>query len=226
MKKYFVFGICFSTQLLMAVIPLTASADTCRQGYVWREASQNDHVCVTPETRDQTLADNRTQPREKCPRGLVWREATPQDHVCVDLGTRAQAWDDNAHAQERFQKKAKKHKKYISAAEVAVVNVGGPAELNSASGATLWADIQYSTHYESTMQIWVEEYPAGSGCSGDIHQTNGGRLDIRVAAGERSQRFYFPWNGHRTKAGFLQIGARLNGIEAMSGVCLRFSLRR
>jgi hypothetical protein len=32
--------------------------DTCRQGYVWREASPGDHVCVKPETRDQARADN------------------------------------------------------------------------------------------------------------------------------------------------------------------------
>lgn len=32
--------------------------DTCVQGYVWREAVPDDHVCVTPETRDRTRADN------------------------------------------------------------------------------------------------------------------------------------------------------------------------
>jgi len=33
--------------------------DTCLEGYVWREAVAGDHVCVTPETRDQTAEDNR-----------------------------------------------------------------------------------------------------------------------------------------------------------------------
>ena len=32
--------------------------DTCKQGYVWREAFPNDHVCVTPQTRQQTQDDN------------------------------------------------------------------------------------------------------------------------------------------------------------------------
>jgi hypothetical protein len=32
--------------------------DTCRQGFVWREAVPGDHVCVTPETRTQAWDDN------------------------------------------------------------------------------------------------------------------------------------------------------------------------
>jgi len=32
--------------------------DTCRQGFVWREAFPNDHVCVTGATRSQAQADN------------------------------------------------------------------------------------------------------------------------------------------------------------------------
>ncbi len=38
--------------------------DTCRQGYVWREAYQGDHVCVRPWVRAQARRDNwRTQHR-------------------------------------------------------------------------------------------------------------------------------------------------------------------
>ena len=33
-------------------------SNTCKQGYVWREAFNGDAVCVTPDIRDQTLADN------------------------------------------------------------------------------------------------------------------------------------------------------------------------
>ena len=36
-----------------------ASADTCIQGFVWREVVPVDHVCVTPETRQQIVEDNR-----------------------------------------------------------------------------------------------------------------------------------------------------------------------
>jgi hypothetical protein len=31
---------------------------TCRQGYVWREATAEDRVCVLPEVREQTRRDN------------------------------------------------------------------------------------------------------------------------------------------------------------------------
>lgn len=96
MKNYFAYGICFVALMLAGAIP--CSAGGCPQGTVWREATSDDHVCVTPERRAQTWNDNKTNPNETCPRGLVWREATPQDHVCVDPGTRAQTWDDNANA--------------------------------------------------------------------------------------------------------------------------------
>lgn len=32
--------------------------DACVQGYVWREAVSQDHVCVTPGTRNQAAYDN------------------------------------------------------------------------------------------------------------------------------------------------------------------------
>jgi hypothetical protein len=32
--------------------------DTCEAGFVWREASPDDHVCVSPEARQQTREDN------------------------------------------------------------------------------------------------------------------------------------------------------------------------
>jgi len=96
MKNYFAYGVCVVALMLAGATP--CSAGGCPQGTVWREATPDDHVCVTPERRAQTWNDNKTNPNETCPRGLVWREATPQDHVCVDPGTRAQTWDDNANA--------------------------------------------------------------------------------------------------------------------------------
>lgn len=86
--------------------------DTCRQGYVWREAVPNDHVCVTPKTRSQTAYDNsqtaaRIQPGGgaygsfTCRQGYVWREAVPNDYVCVIPKTRSQAAYDNSQAQNR-----------------------------------------------------------------------------------------------------------------------------
>jgi hypothetical protein len=86
--------------------------DTCRQGYVWRDAFQGDHVCVTPATRTEAAVANREagahrQPGggaygpDTCQQGYVWREAHPQDHVCVTPATRAQTADDNRQAAAR-----------------------------------------------------------------------------------------------------------------------------
>lgn len=35
-------------------------SDTCRQGFVWREAQPGDNICVTPATRSQARQENRT----------------------------------------------------------------------------------------------------------------------------------------------------------------------
>ncbi len=82
----------------------TQYALPCAQGYVWREASSIDRVCVTPATRTQTAADNaaagsRHLPNSTtCVQGYVWREAYPGDYVCVTPATRAQAQTDDANA--------------------------------------------------------------------------------------------------------------------------------
>lgn len=87
--------------------------DTCKQGYVWREATPEDHVCVVPETRAQARRDN-AQARYRvsrvsqasgpgtCRTGYVWREATADDLVCVTPAIRAQARADNAAAGSRY----------------------------------------------------------------------------------------------------------------------------
>jgi hypothetical protein len=85
--------------------------DTCKQGYVWREAIPSDHVCVPPATRSQTAFDNsqaasRRNPTgpfgsDTCIQGYVWREAFPNDHVCVPPATRSQAAFDNSQAANR-----------------------------------------------------------------------------------------------------------------------------
>ena len=86
--------------------------DTCIQGYVWREAIQNDHVCVTPGVRDQTaednrLADSRRSPTggaygpDTCLPGYVWRVVVPTDLVCVTPETRDQVQQHNQLADSR-----------------------------------------------------------------------------------------------------------------------------
>jgi hypothetical protein len=80
--------------------------DECLQGYVWREAGPNDHVCVTPQTRRQAAIDNRAAAsrvnptdriygKDTCAQGYVWREAIPGDRVCVLPEIRRQAAADN-----------------------------------------------------------------------------------------------------------------------------------
>jgi hypothetical protein len=93
-------------------LPRRLAADTCKFGFVWREATPNDHVCVAPGTRTQARDDNAHAVErvnranhdfgaDTCLYGFVWRETTPADHVCVTPGTRSQAADDNAHARDR-----------------------------------------------------------------------------------------------------------------------------
>ena len=93
----------------ITVLPGTtpASADTrgpdeCRMGYVWREATAGDHLCVTPGVRTRTRAENaqaaqRREPGggpygpDTCRQGFVWRETRPDDHVCVTPDVRTEA---------------------------------------------------------------------------------------------------------------------------------------
>lgn len=90
-----------------APLVLPYGPDTCKDGYVWREAFEGDTVCVTPQTRAQAAADNaqataRREPNggpygpDTCRSGYVWREARPSDLVCVTPETRAQTAADNA----------------------------------------------------------------------------------------------------------------------------------
>jgi hypothetical protein len=98
--------------IVAVTAPKPFGPDTCKQGFVWREAIPNDHVCVVPSERDQARIDNaqsgqRRQPGggasgpDTCRQGFVWREATPADHVCVTPETRARVTNDNQHVGER-----------------------------------------------------------------------------------------------------------------------------
>jgi hypothetical protein len=90
---------------------VAANSDTCNQGYVWREASPADHVCVAPAVRSQTTQENssagqRRDPNgpygpDTCVQGYVWREAFSGDHVCVTPASRDQATKDNAAQSNR-----------------------------------------------------------------------------------------------------------------------------
>jgi syncollin len=80
------------------------SDETCKPGYVWREA----FVCTVPAVRAEARVDNQQSGARRmpgsgltCRPGYVWREARAGDAVCVLPQTRAQAWADNRAAPQR-----------------------------------------------------------------------------------------------------------------------------
>lgn len=89
--------------------PFVPKVDTCKPGFVWREAIQDDHVCVPPAVRAQAREDNARANERKlpggghsgpdtCKSGFVWREVIPSDHVCVTPDTRDATARDTALA--------------------------------------------------------------------------------------------------------------------------------
>ena len=86
-------------------------ANSCRQGFVWRNAFDGDVVCVPPARQTQVRIENGNAGSTRaggsantCKSGFVWRAARPSDLVCVTPQSRAQvklendtAWDRVAH---------------------------------------------------------------------------------------------------------------------------------
>src|SRR6516164_1081765 len=94
-------------------------------------------------------------------------------------------------------------------ADVWISNVRCPAadSLANEQPALIGARINYRTQSPAQLQVWVEEYPSGSGCSGSVHHTNGGRT-IAVNLGDSWTDVGVPWFGHSNyPGGFLQVGA-------------------
>jgi hypothetical protein len=94
--------------------------DTCKQGFVWREAIRpewrsddpDDHVCVPGSSRTRAGQSNAADAERKnparvsygpntCKQGFVWREADDFDWVCVTGATRDQVRSDNSLASSR-----------------------------------------------------------------------------------------------------------------------------
>lgn len=77
----------------------------CKPGYVWREASPDDHVCVRPTRRAEAQHENsvaklRVDPTgdagpNSCRGRFVWREAYDGDVVCVSKDRREQVRREN-----------------------------------------------------------------------------------------------------------------------------------
>jgi hypothetical protein len=90
----------------------THAPGSCFSGYVWRGASPQDLVCVTPQARQQATNDNAAATQRvdtgpvsaghrgprPCKSGFVWRQAFAGDDVCVTLQTRDATQADNAAA--------------------------------------------------------------------------------------------------------------------------------
>lgn len=75
----------------------------CADGYVPREATDGDTVCVTPGQKAAAARQNQAHADEQraqadgfCVQGFVWREATPGDRVCVTPDERSAAAAQNA----------------------------------------------------------------------------------------------------------------------------------
>jgi hypothetical protein len=69
----------FTVAWSIATIPPALAQDTCRQGFVWREAFVGDHVCVTPRTRDQAARENSEADARRQPGGGAYGPAPSSD---------------------------------------------------------------------------------------------------------------------------------------------------
>jgi hypothetical protein len=83
--------------------------DTCRDGFVWRDAFDGDHVCVTSAQRVEAASENATASSrvsstdhsygpDTCVQGFVWRGASSSDHVCVTGAQYQETQNENAQA--------------------------------------------------------------------------------------------------------------------------------
>jgi hypothetical protein len=103
--------------------------DECKPGFVWREATREDHVCVTGAIRNQTATDNAAQAQRRvrpvppppvgstvrpaphpggCMAGYVFRGSVLGDDACVSMETWRQVQADNAAAASRVALKCGK----------------------------------------------------------------------------------------------------------------------
>jgi hypothetical protein len=92
----------------------------CLRGYVWREITSQDLVCVTAADRAQILKENGEDSSHKqpggglygddtCKQSYVWRDAIlkdkwpeyPGDHICVDGAARQREAENNAMSASR-----------------------------------------------------------------------------------------------------------------------------
>lgn len=206
--------------VLLCLVPPVARAaaphpDTCIEGYVWREAYPDDHVCVTPAAREQAAADNRLaltrrEPHggaygpDTCKPGFVWREARSGDHVCVTPAVREQTARDNALARARRLTPSTESEKRLLEQEV--TTSPGPGAPPAAAGQTAreaapkmsapraysfrlpefpWPPPPYSTRLKLDRALLVADQPTPT--NGSVAQ----RMEQALAANGYTQISYY-----------------------------------
>ncbi|KAF8073059.1 hypothetical protein HT031_000720 [Scenedesmus sp. PABB004] len=94
----------------------TYGPNTCKPGFVWRQADAFDYVCVLPESRAAVWQANSNRwlsfdpaatPKSEygefmCRVGLVWRGAFFYDLTCVDASVRTAVTEENSKSEERL----------------------------------------------------------------------------------------------------------------------------
>ncbi len=98
-------GVLIGNALSPPAPALPYGPDTCKPGFVWRDAIPGDHVCVRPGRRaaaahENAVAGARVNPTgpygpNTCIVGYVWREAYVGDKVCVTPTRRRQVRNEN-----------------------------------------------------------------------------------------------------------------------------------
>jgi len=99
---------------------------------------------------------------------------------------------------------------------------------------TFMVTVQYSLGSAdvANLNVYVEEYPIGSGCGGPVHMTNGGSTTT-ITAGLGKIDARVTWNGFQpvyAQGGFLRIGVTFSDPQTqmvfrgfpMSSRCFRF----
>jgi hypothetical protein len=92
------------TWTLIAGLPAPAAAGPCKVGFVPRQTSPDDGICVPPDSRDLVVAENARAVMlwlsgaygpKTCAQGYVWREAIAGDLVCVTPDRRTAVAKEN-----------------------------------------------------------------------------------------------------------------------------------
>jgi hypothetical protein len=142
-----------------------AVPDTCKNGYVWRMVTLDDHTCVTPQVRAQVKKDNKLAPSRTtasgattCKPGFIPRAANANDKVCVSAQSNIQAQKDNAASAARLLNPATAQ----LAAKVALSGSGtnAPSAAASSTGPDAQCTILSAQGFGQVIPITVNPPPA------------------------------------------------------------------